>query len=193
MNISDIANTMWSESREIPFGNRREWAGNSFLKTWISNNSFDYDELNAPGWYWFISDMKYQEIRKTSRPASLPNAGCDFGATSRENLELLGEAHLCAPNGGKIVLYNGHEKKSVKSRIRAHFALSNNKTGALGIRHYPLSERFWSVKYFTSHMVSQLPENMQNIATRLADSKTGRSIVESAWRTNHQWPVFCKQ
>ena len=99
---------------------------------------------------------------------------------------------LCVHNRGSTVIYNGHQG-NVVGRIRTHFSLNNNRTGALGIKHYSLSCNNWKAKIFTSQLISNLSQSEQELVRILIDNKTGRIAIENAWRTNSGWPVLCKQ
>lgn len=193
MNISELSNLIWENSAEIPFGNSVTWEENTFLKSWFeTNNLMEAYEGSSPGWYWFICNMSYQEIHDLQRPNSLPTSGCDFGLTAHENIETFGEYRLCNNDTCGPVIYNGHEG-NVIGRIRTHFNLNNGRTGALGIKHYPLSSQTWIARVFTTNLISNIPQQEQADIRRLIGNKTGRCAVESAWRTNHGWPVLCKQ
>lgn len=93
--------------------------------------------------------MDHDELRGIEKPATLPCKGCDIGSFLCENKKVFGISLLCSSESGITVVYNGHHEK-VTSRFRAHFALNNNNTGALGINHYPLSKKKWIVRYFSS-------------------------------------------
>lgn len=79
-------------------------------------------------------NMNYDELHAVEKPPSLPEKACNIGLLSHANKEVFGVSLLCANESGIMVVYNGHEA-NVTSRIRTHFALNNNSTGALGIKH----------------------------------------------------------
>lgn len=84
--------------------------------------------------------------------------------------------------------------------VRQHFVLSeeNNKTGALGLRHYEyFSKNKWVLRYFTSNEIEEIKSVLtpkeSELIKNLLDSKTGRNALESAWRAKFGWPILCKQ
>jgi len=193
MNISNITVSIWNNCEEISFGETDSWNENTFRKKWfIENNIAGKWDSGSPGWYWFISSISYADLAKLTKPSTLPSSGCDFGSTSGENINTFNEDNLSTLNNGNIVVYNGHEG-NVMSRIRTHFNLNNNRTGALGIKHYPLSKYEWKVKFFTQNLIVKLPEGIQEATRRLLNNKTGRCSVESAWRAANGWPILCKE
>jgi len=193
MNISEISNLIWENSVEIPFGVTVAWDLDTFKKGWFtSNDLLSLYESRSPGWYWFSCNIPYQQLHDTQRPTALPQTGCDFGLTSHENIETFGERNLCVNDGDNAVIYNGHEG-NVMSRLRTHFSLNNGRTGALGIKHYHLSNQNWKANIFTASLIQMLPQEIQARVQRLINNKTGRCAVESAWRTNNGWPILCKQ
>jgi hypothetical protein len=193
MNITDITDSIWKNSEEIAFGNVNTWNGDTFKKKWFSESNIanKWDSV-SPGWYWFICNISYEELQDMIRPRSLPSSGCDFGLVSHKNIDTFGVDKLCTFCHGEAVIYNGHEG-NVMSRIRTHFILNNNRTGALGIKHYPLSSREWKVKIFTQKLINNLPADIQEQVRRLLNNKTGRCSIESAWRVKNGWPILCKE
>ncbi|ALZ77345.1 hypothetical protein [Rheinheimera sp. F8] len=193
MQIEEIAEYVWLHSKEIEFGDSHQWDENLFLAEWAKNKPFATQWRNAAaGWYWFLVDMNYEELHDVVKPPSLPQKGCNIGLLTHSNMEVFGETLLCSDSSGITVIYNGHEA-NVTSRIRSHFALNNNKTGALGLSHYPLSNRKWFVRYFSSNCFTDILENDRLRVELLMNSKSGRCAVEHAWRVNHGWPVLCKE
>ena len=145
------------------------------------------------GWYWFSVDLTFNELQSLDRPATLPMNGCDIGETTRSNLEVFGPDFLCqATDDGLLTVYNGHEK-SIRDRVRAHFTLNNDRTGALGLRHFMLHERTWMLRVFSAPCLESIPEALRSRVEQLMSSKSGRSAVESAWRVSYGWPLLCKQ
>ncbi len=194
MNISEIAEYVWDNSQVVCFGNTPQWDTYLFKDVWRKNQSFSksWKEAGA-GWYWFISDMTYDELHSCSKPATLPDKGCNIGLLSHENREIFGDALLCTPIDSKVVIYNGHES-NVTARLRSHFALNNNQTGAIGLKHYPLSNKNWQARYFSTpcFTASILIEEKKQIEL-LMKSYSGRCAVESSWRVSHGWPILCKE
>lgn len=193
MRIDEIAEYVWLHSKEIEFGNSDQWDENLFLAEWAktqpSENEWKYA---AAGWYWFLVDMNYEELHNVVKPSTLPQKGCNIGLLTHSNMEVFGVHLLYSCLSGSTVIYNGHEA-NITARIRSHFALNNNQTGALGIRHYPLSNRRWLVRYFSSNCFTEISENYRSRVELLMNSKSGRAAVESAWRVKYGWPILCKE
>lgn len=195
MNIADIADYVWTNCLEYSFGGDSVWNGDLFLADWAKEKGIEaqWREMTE-GWYWFCVKTSYQKLHGLKRPASLPANGCDFGLTTHENERTFGAELLCrSSNDGWLTVYNGHEK-SVKSRVRSHFALNNDRTGALGLRHYPISAWQWKLRLFSVNQIdlTASPALRQRIEL-LIKSKSGRCSVESAWRVANGWPVLCKE
>jgi hypothetical protein len=194
MRISDIAEHVWSRSHKFTFGLTPSWDPNLFTMPWAKARtpSIRWSSY-GPGWYWFSLKMNYTELHGISRPATLPECGCNIGAVSRSNRNVFGEELLCRPNDeGLVVVYNGHEK-SVSARVRAHFALQNNRTGALGLNHFTLSHQRWEVRVFSTPCLAGLNDDEKSRVQSLMNSKSGRCAVETAWRAIYGWPVLCKE
>lgn len=193
MNITEIAEYVWEKSETINFGSKDDWHQDLFTKKWAKGKPFeDVWNKSGAGWYWFLLDMTYDEMHKLQKPASLPESGCDIGAMTHNNKDVFKDALLCASESGIIVVYNGHEKK-VTARIRSHFSLNNNRTGALGIIHYPLSKQQWQVKFFSTQCFKEINDGDKKQIELLINSSTGRCAVESAWRAKYRWPILCKE
>lgn len=194
MTITEIAKQVWLHSHRFNFGQSESWQKNLFTKAWAEakDPALPWRSYRA-GWYWFLVDMNLTELHAVQRPQSLPENGCDVGTLSLSNSNTFGSALLCAPDANsKVVIYNGHEG-SVCDRVRSHFSLNNNRTGALGIRHYLLQKRAWEVRLFAAPCLDGLPADDRPRVQLLMNSKTGRCAVETAWRTEFGWPVLCKE
>nr|WP_314899984.1 hypothetical protein [uncultured Deefgea sp.] len=192
MNIDEISEYVWLNSKEIKFGELDTWDVTLFTTEWANSNCDAWRNIGA-GWYWFSVDMNYDELHSVEKPSSLPEKGCDIGLLCHANRAVFGTELLCTTESGTRVIYNGHEA-NVKSRIRAHFALNNNSTGALGIKHYPLSSKRWIVRYFSETcFTNELDESDKSRIQYLMNSSSGRCAVESAWRVKYGWPVLCKE
>ena len=188
-----LSKLIWKNTIEIKFGNETIWNPNSLKKKWfIKNNYTKFWPNQSSGWYWFICEINFNELQELKSPSNLPKKGCNFGALTRENLSIFSKDILCLPSNNELIIYNGHEN-SITRRIRTHFSLSNDRTGALGIIHYPLSTKKWKVKFFTNQQIQNLPLIDQKIITKLIQSKSGRNAIENAWRVYYGWPIFCKQ
>jgi hypothetical protein len=69
-------------------------------------------------------------------------------------------------------------------------------TGALGIEHYALSNYDWSASVFHIGMLDRLQGISsfdRTYISNLIRNETGRCSIESAWRSEHGWPVLCKK
>ncbi|ANQ86145.1 hypothetical protein dqs_3117 [Azoarcus olearius] len=194
MNITDIARLVWRNGHSIKFGDADSWDDKLFTATWGASYQPKIPWRSyGKGWYWFLADLSIDELQALDRPNTLPLKGCNVGETSRANWETFGPELLCkSSEDGRLVVYNGHED-SVCSRVRAHFALNNDRTGALGLRHFLLHDRTWEVRVFASPCLANLSDTDRARVTRLMNSKSGRCAVESAWRALYGWPVLCKE
>lgn len=195
MTLIDIALICWNNRRVASFGGQVAWPNDVFRAYWFrKNNASCWAQTSkASGWYWFEIEMKSQDIANLQKPTSLPQNACDFGSVSSKNIKLFGE-EICQIKSHLHVVYNGHEK-NVLSRIRSHFAVANDKTGALGIRYFPLSNKNWAVSVFHKGIletITSLTPNQKRKIASFCDSKTGRTAVEAAWRTTYGWPLLCK-
>lgn len=194
MNIAEIAKYVWENSQNIDFGSNDDWPRDLFTKKWAKGQPFEgVWNRSGAGWYWFLLDMTYDEMHKVAKPSSLPQSGCDIGLITHENREIFKDSLLCpAIEYEMVVVYNGHEN-NVTARIRSHFALNNNRTGALGLWHYPLSKRRWQVKLFSAPCFQSIEDGDKRQIEFLRNSSNGRCAVESAWRANYGWPILCKE
>jgi len=194
VNIDDIAKYVWENSQTIDFGSVEVWPEDLFKKKWAKGQPFeDVWNTSGTGWYWFLLDMTYDELHQIPKPSSLPKNGCNIGLTAHDNREVFKNSLLCkADNSGMIVVYNGHEN-NVTTRIRSHFALNNDKTGALGLNHYPLSKKKWQVKLFSMPCFQDISADDKRQIEFLMNAPTGRCAVESAWRAKYGWPILCKE
>jgi len=198
LKLVEVADLVWRNARETRFGESIMWEPSTFLTNWWDDAERRKTRpgKGQSGWYWFVAKISYQELAGTTRPSSLPDKGCNFRATADSNTEVLGRQALCeADPEGRLVVYNGHEKR-VDARVRSHFSLSDNnhKTGAMGITHYKeFCRTEWLVRTFTSDQVNLFDSEVSRQIGLLVNSKTGRCAVESAWRTAFGWPVLCKQ
>lgn len=194
MNINEIAEYIWEKSKTIDFGSKDDWPQDLFTKKWVKGKPCeDVWNKSGAGWYWFLLDMKYNELHQIQKPSSLPQNGCDIGAMTHNNRDVFKDTLLCkADNSGMIVVYNGHEK-NVTARIRSHYFLNNNRTGALGIMHYPLSKQQWQVKFFSTPCFKEINDGDKKQIELLMNASTGRCAVESAWHAKYGWPILCKE
>lgn len=193
MNIQTIAESVWNNCIEMPFGETTQWCETMFTQAWYRTlGDFGNTHYGFPGWYWFLADITYEEMIKINKPPALPINGCDIRAVSMNNISSLGIPLLCPKIEDFVVVYNGHET-NVMARLRAHFNLNNNGTGAIGIKYYPLFNKKWKAKMFTEQDIDFLPDEIKDAVSGLIKSATGRCFVESAWRVGNGWPGLCKQ
>lgn len=194
MSISEIAKQVWLHSHSFTFGQSESWQEDLFTKAWAEAQDPAVPlRTYRAGWYWFLVDMSLTELHAVQRPPSLPENGCDIGSLSHSNSETFGPSLLCAPDAtNKVVVYNGHEG-SVCDRVRSHFSLNNNRTGALGLKHFPLQQRAWEVRLFSAPCLDRLRAEDRARVQLLMNSKSGRCAVETAWRAVFGWPVLCKE
>lgn len=193
MNIAAIANHVWLQSHTVAFGKTNSWPDDLFTKSWAdaTEPKLLWRTYQA-GWYWLLVDLTLAELKMIERPTTLPPKGCDIGALSRSNDETFGADLLCKPGeNGSLVVYNGHESK-ISDRVRAHFALNSDSTGAIGLKHFSLHKHSWEVRVFAAPCLGSLPIEVQPRVQLLMSSKSGRCAVETAWRAVYEWPVLCK-
>lgn len=195
MQIEDIAIYVWTKSQIVKFGETTVWDNDLFKTKWSKGKTIEQSwKQSGAGWYWFSVDMTYNELHAVQKPQTLPDNGCNIGLLSHENKETFGDTLLYVPESpNTTVIYNGHES-NVTSRIRTHFALNNNRTGALGLKHYPLSQKKWIVRYFSTPCFnSDISTSDRSRIEMLMNSYSGRCAVESAWRVKYGWPILCKE
>lgn len=196
MNIKELSKFVWDNSECINFGSSNQWDSSIFKNKWAKSESpefFNKWQNSTSGWYWFLVDMTYDEMHNVEKPSTLPDKGFHIRELTDGNREIFGDSLLCSSSDNMLVIYNGHAD-TVTGRIRSHFALNNNKTGAIGLHHYrSLSIKRWQVKFFSLPSIPLYlpPENYHRLEF-LINSETGRGAVESAWRANYGWPVLCK-
>ncbi len=199
--LSDVAQWVWEHRKSVVFGEHTgDWPGDLFGARW-----FDRCQCQSPlrtrersGWYWFELEGNIEGIIETDGvpTAWLPAAACKFGPVAEENVKRFGDL-LCHRQTGFNVVYNGHEK-DVAARVRSHFAVRNDSTGALGLSYYPrLAGRRWTLSFLHTGLLAaaDILDNsaeIVRIVKGLAASKSGRVAVESAWRAVYGWPLLCK-
>lgn len=189
MRITEIARLLFMNSVRVSFGSRSSWDRNMFLSNW--NKAQEPPIPNLPGLYWIGTDSDFTD---QVPPQNFPRKGCNFRETSQMNLGMFSPFHNTKITERNFrIVYNGHEK-NVIGRLRSHFSLSNNETGALGIRHYEISGNNWLIYYFTTRELESLnliTEHEERIRT-LLNNRIGRGAIESAWRAHYGWPELCK-
>ncbi len=196
MNLITLAETIWENRTTVEVAPKDLWDDNFFKKKWFteSENGSKYVS-KSPGWYWIGCNIDYEDL-KTLVPqetAVLPRNACSIKTLTEENLSTFGNQNLCSINEQKcLIIYNGHQAGTI-GRIREHFMLNNQHTGALGLKHYPLSNRKWTLSYFTEKHIEILEANLQQQVKNLVQKKSGRVAIENSWRARYGWPVLCKE
>lgn len=197
MKLSDIAKIIWEHKYTYEFGSSDIWPEDIFQKAWFDTMyPGEWIPRNSrSGWYWFLLDMDPNELKILERPEGLPAKACNIALLSESNDKLFG-SELVHRNSKISVIYNGHEA-NVFGRIRSHYSLNNEKTGALGIKSYSiLSSRKWRVCIFCEEHLKKLKhidDETKQCIMRFCNSKTGRASIEQAWRAIYGWPILCKQ
>jgi hypothetical protein len=189
LNLIEIADLIYNNANQVSFGSREQWDLNTFKSQWYLN--LNQPQPNSNGLYWFLTDT---DLTIFERPITLPKNGCDYSLVANYNINTFTSSLLSPVNKeGLIVVYNGHES-NVMNRVRAHFSLSNHRTGALGIKHYNNSDKNWILRYFTIKDIDclEIDEIQQEVILNLLKSKTGRVALENAWRIKNGWPKLCK-
>jgi hypothetical protein len=184
----EIASLLYEYSEEVDFGTTNTWDNDTFLSRWFTKTP-----PNAKGLYWFLTDATFNNIK---RPELLPERACDFGETTLNNLEIFSSSQDALTNfltkqdpNGLSVVYNG-QQGNVMNRARAHFALDNKTTAALGIKHYNLSHYKWTLKYFTTNEIDKLKSH-NDIIKKMLNHERGRLALENAWRAEYGFPILC--
>ena len=192
MNLEEFTKFVWNNSLKLNFGNKPYWKKDVFLKSWV-DNKYPGEYKNEPGLYWIATDVKLETFKKLSKPSDLPNNACDFARTTQNSLNLF-KNDIAHYKSNIPVIYNGHRNK-VFSRLRAHFGLNNDNTGALGINYYPLHNYDWKVYIFHKERINRLsflsPKDKKQLQLLLIERK-GRAAIESMWRALYGWPILCK-
>ncbi|MEI6487739.1 MAG: hypothetical protein WCP52_02185 [Bacteroidota bacterium] len=188
MELIKLADIIYKNTNKLNFGGNKDWDDSIFLKIWFDNLAESIP--NNKGLYWFISDCNLSQLKL---PKEFPKNGCNFSETSYNNVKTFGDSLLTYLDEKKQrVVYNGHQQ-NVMNRVRQHFHLDNQTTGALGIKKYSLSSSTWILKYFTLNDVPKIiDEKEKSQITSLLNSTTGRIALENAWRIKYGWPPLCK-
>lgn len=192
MTLEEIAKICWDSRLTVELDSSTD--GDQLKVNWLKNNcpSFLTDKQSGAGWYWFELAQDVDSLCKVKKPKSLPEKGCDIGALAKLNRDIF-EKNICQEKSRTKVVYGG-QAENVQQRIRAHFAVANNKTGALGIKYYP-SITGWKVSVFHRGMLdalSSLSKSQREEIRRYMEEGTGRAAIEVVWRTYYGWPLLCK-
>ena len=186
MSIATIADTIYLHSKKIivDHSNNNEAI---FTRQWLKD--FNYNDFqNVNGWYWISTSMpseKFMLLQSSKRKLK----GCDIKKVVSENLNIFSERLI-----SKTHFYNGHADKIV-NRLRSHFNLTNDSTGALGLNAYDeLKNEEIYVQYFTIDCLehSGIDKTQMQLIENLIKGERGRTAIENAWRTKNGFPVLCK-
>jgi hypothetical protein len=191
--LIEFAEIVWRESKCYEFACADVWDDGLFTASWATQNGVSEAwSIHDAGWYWFEAQCSLDALLSLQRPPQLPKKGIDFGDTARKNVELFESTLLCQPDSvGWMVLYNGHEG-NITGRVRTHFNLNNDNTGALGLKHYGLSSWKWRIRLFSASGTRELAEPERKALAKLAGSTIGRGALETVWRGKYGWPALCK-
>lgn len=200
MNLQEIAKYVWENSMIIEFGGSEKWDLDTFSAKWLENKKVK--RLNkAKGLYWFsIEGMSIEEIKELRKPQKLPERGADFSRIAKKMERIFGKNIREVENTDKkeLIIYNGHAS-SVFDRVKTHFSLNNNKTGALGLAKYDLSRYKFNVRIFHIGLLGDENTEGQEVVVKkeilenLLNEKVGREAIEMAWRINYGWPILCEK
>ncbi|MEG1142455.1 MAG: hypothetical protein RSE41_08460 [Clostridia bacterium] len=193
MNLLKVAEYVWENSEEIEFGETKMWDLETFSAKWFREK--DVKRLNKmKGWYWFaIDNMSIQNIKNIKKPQKFPKNGADFPRISKKMDEVFGE-NIRQVEGDELIIYNGHAS-SIFDRIKTHFSLNNDKTGALALAKYDLSNYKLKIRFFHMDLLNDkdVEEEFKNYLNKIVNEKTGREAIEMAWRIKYGWPILCEK
>ncbi|CAM1340141.1 hypothetical protein [Tenacibaculum aestuarii] len=186
MNLSKIAKTIYDNVNEIII-KKDIYTDEIFTQNWLIDEA-ERNLKNVEGWYWIKTDLDFEYLSKL-HPENQRKKGSLFYKTAGNNKKIFHEELI-----NKTYFYNGHAKKIV-SRLRNHFYLQNDGTGALGINAYPILQNHTiTVRYFTTEMIDNLkiPEIDKSVIRNLILKNIGRTAIENAWRAENGFPILCK-
>jgi len=190
-----LSENIYECSEKIDVQPSELWNDDFFKKDWFkqTNNNNKYI-TQSPGWYWIGCNVSFEELQKTevSFNETLPKSGCKIKALSKANYKTFGEQYLCKLDDFESrIIYNGHQG-NILTRIRQHFTLNNENTGALGLKYYPMSGKNWTIRYFGKPHIKRLPKGLQSDVGSIISKQSGRIAIENAWRAKNGWPILCK-
>lgn len=150
------------------------------------------------GLYWFsIERISIEEIKRLEKPENLPKKGADFSRIATKMEKIFGEN--INKDEEELTIYNGHAK-NVFGRVREHFELKNNSTGALALSKYPLSNYKFKVRIFHIGLLDKIcnTKNQEvvvkkEILENLLNEEVSRESIEMAWRIKYGWPILCER
>ncbi len=196
MKLANLASEIWKNSTVMEITPTEIWDEDFFLKQWFDNNEHnDKYTKTSPGWYWIGCEIDFQDLKDISPTVEkeLQKSACKISDLARRNFQTFSTKNLCKKNkNASLIIYNGHQSNII-NRVRQHFMLNNNRTGAIGLRYYPLSGRKWTIIFFGKRNIKQLRDEDQPEVERLIREKSGRVAIESAWRAYYGWPILCKE
>lgn len=192
--LINLSKVIYENAEEIHLDPSDTWDESLFLKSWfMDSDNQDKYITQSPGWYWIGANTSFDELKQLNCPAEeLPGGACNIGELSATNYKTFGEEYLCKiDDSNRRIIYNGHQS-NVVIRIRQHFTLKNDSTGALGLNHYPLNKKNWKIRFFGKPHISRLQENIREEVESMIEEKSGRIAIENAWRAKYGWPILCK-
>ncbi len=196
MRLLNLSKEIWENCTTIELDPRETWDLDFFLKPWFYSSKHEEKYTStSPGWYWIGCDLDIQELGNIfpTVEGDLPKSACIINELAKKNLQTFSSNSLCKKNEKDcLIIYNGHQSNVIQ-RIRQHFMLNNNRTGAIGLRHYPMSKRKWTVSYFAKNNIQRINKEDRPDVERLINNKSGRVAIENAWRASYGWPILCKE
>lgn len=186
MNLSRIAKVVYDNSKEIEV-TKDIYSKEVFTQNWLKDEA-KKNFKNVEGLYWIKTNLNFDHLSKL-RPENQREKGSFFYVTAQNNFKIFDRELI-----NKTYFYNGHAKNIV-SRLRNHFYLKNDKTGALGINAYPiLKNQTITVRFFTIDMIEKLKvsEKEKLLIENLIKENIGRTAIENAWRAKNGFPILCK-
>ena len=194
-NLSTLADKIFDNATTFTIEKQDQWDNKILMKSWFESNKGLRNKYTtqAPGWYWIGANITFKELMTlTAYDDYHKKSGCVIEEVATNNLKIFDKQFICKEKeNGFRILYNGHQGK-VLQRLRQHFYLQNENTGALGLNAYPLHSYTWQVWYFSAKHLNRLPSEIQNTVSHLIKNSIGRVAIETAWRAKHGWPTLCK-
>ncbi len=193
--LISLSDEIFKNAEKVKVKPTEMWDDDFFKKQWFDGTANgDKYFSTSPGWYWIGCDVSFQELQKMEvlREKNLPKGACKIKELAIANYNTFGEEYLCKLDESESrIIYNGHQG-NVISRIRQHFTLNNENTGALGLKYYPMFEKKWVIRYFGKPHIERLPMRIQEDVENIISTQSGRIAIENAWRAKHGWPILCK-
>ncbi len=193
--LIELSKEIFKNAETIKLGPEESWNEEFFKKQWFEDTKNEMKYITqSPGWYWIGCDVGFEELKRIEllKGKKLPKSACKIKELAQANYSTFGNEYLCnLDESGTRIIYNGHQG-SVIQRIRQHFTLNNENTGALGLKYYPMFQKKWVIKYFGKPHIEKLPQRFQNDVKNIITTQSGRISIENAWRAKHGWPILCK-